>query len=122
MYLQTSRLHYTLRCSDCLFQKAISFNKNFYNQARRQDLLIHNRNLNNPVELILKNIISLFDIFKRESVGYERCGVNLALSDKRKHLVAVAAVNIARFEDKILFKNITKARICKVVITLSLRY
>ena len=39
MYLQTSRLHYTLRCSDCLFQKAISFNKNFYNQARRQDYL-----------------------------------------------------------------------------------
>ena len=37
MYLQASRLHYTLRCSDCLFQKAISFNKNFYNQARRQD-------------------------------------------------------------------------------------
>ena len=41
MYLQTSRLHYTLRFSDCLSQKAISFNKNFYNQARRQDLQIY---------------------------------------------------------------------------------
>ena len=39
MYLQTSRLHYTLRCSDCLFQKAISFKNNIYNQARRQDYL-----------------------------------------------------------------------------------
>ena len=99
MYLQTSRLHYTLRCSDCLSQKAISFNKNFYNQARRQDLLIHNRNLNNPVELILKNIISLFDVLKSESVGYERCGVNLALSNKREDFVTVTAVNTARFKD-----------------------
>ena len=37
MYLQTSRLHYTLHPSDCLSQKANSFNKNFYNQARRPD-------------------------------------------------------------------------------------
>ena len=40
MYLQTSRLCYTLRFSDFLSQKAISFNKNFYNQARRQDLQV----------------------------------------------------------------------------------
>ena len=82
MYLQTSRLHYTLRFSDCLSQKAISFNKNFYNQARRQDLLINNRNLDNPVELILKNIISLFDVFQSEHTIQD---TTVTLSESHHH-------------------------------------
>jgi len=53
--------------------------------------------LNNTVELIFKNIISFFDILKFESVRYERSGINLTFSNKRKHLVAFTTVNTARF-------------------------
>lgn len=44
-------------------------------------LFIYNRNFNNTVEFIFKNLIKFFDDPKLKSVGYERCGINLTMRE-----------------------------------------
>ena len=55
-----------------------------FSESGGKILFTYNCNLNNPIKLILKNIISLFDILECEAAGYERRSVNLVLSDKKR--------------------------------------
>ena len=47
--------------------------------------------LNNPIQLILKEVVGLLDIFQLESMGNQRSGINLACFDEGEDLVAVEA-------------------------------
>ena len=57
-----------------------------------------NRNLNYPIQLIFKDVISFFDILQLKPVGDEGRGVDFALLDEGKDFGAVTAVYTAGFE------------------------
>ena len=45
-------------------------------------------NFNNPIQLVLKEVVSLLDIFQLIAVGDQRGGVDLALFDQAENLLA----------------------------------
>ena len=57
-----------------------------------------NRNLNNPIRLILKDSVGLVDMVEAEGVGDEWGCVDLALFDEFEDFCAVAAVYAAGLE------------------------
>ena len=57
--------------------------------------LIGDRYLDNAVQAILEEMVSLLDLVQRETVGDEGRGVDLAFRDKLKYLRAVATVYAA---------------------------
>ena len=51
------------------------------------------RNLNNPIQLILKEVISLLNVLQLIAVGDQRGGIDFALFNQAEDLGAVAAVD-----------------------------
>ena len=57
--------------------------------------------LNNPIQFVFKEVVSLFDILQLIAVGDQRSGIDLAFFDEGEDLGAVAAVNTTGFESQI---------------------
>ena len=53
------------------------------------------RNLNNPIQFILKEMICLLDILQLIAMGDQRGGIDFALFDEAEDLGTVAAVDTA---------------------------
>ena len=76
----------------------------------------HNCNLNNPIQLILKEVVSILNIFQLIAMGNQRGSINLACFDEGKDLVAVAAIDAAGFEDQILAVHIRQGQALSLVV------
>ena len=74
------------------------------------DSLLINCNLNNPVQLILKKVVSHLDILQLIAVGNQGCGIDFALFDQAEDLGAVAAVDAAGFEGQVLAVHIRQGQ------------
>ena len=61
-------------------------------------LVLNNCHLNNPIQLVFKEVISLFNILQLIAVGDQRGGIDFACFDEGKDLGAVAAVNAVHSE------------------------
>ena len=60
-----------------------------------------NSNLNNPIQLILKEVVSFFNILQLVAVGDQRGSIDLTCFNEGKNLSAVAAIDTAGFEGQI---------------------
>ena len=63
--------------------------------------LCRHSNLNNPIQLVFKEVVSFLDILQLIAVGDQRGGIDLALFDQAENLGAVAAVDATGFEGQI---------------------
>ena len=57
--------------------------------------------LNNPIQLIFKEVVSLLNILQLIAVGDQRGSIDLAFFDEGKDLGAVAAIDTAGFEGQV---------------------
>ena len=57
--------------------------------------------LNNPIQFVFKEVVSLFDILQLVAVGDQRGCVDFACFDEGKDLGAVAAIDTAGFEGQV---------------------
>ena len=57
--------------------------------------------LNNPIQFVLEEVVSLLNILQLIAVGDQRGGVDFALLDEGEDFSAVAAVDAAGFEGQV---------------------
>lgn len=72
--------------------------------------------LYDSIFLVLKYAVCLFHFTKLEPVSDQWRRINLPLSDERKDLIAVASVNTAGLEDKILAVHVWQRKRLRSII------
>ena len=86
------------------------------NFTKNRLLLQLHSHLNNPIQLVLKDMVSFFDIFQLIAVGDQRGGINLACFDEGENFGAVAAVDAAGFEGQVFAVHIRQGQSLSLII------